>query len=158
MGGVNYMKKLKLKRKLCCDNKGALEGLPLYLIILVVVAAVAIIIIFSYLSTLKTEELARIDVYIDGQKADPLETTEGQHEVYIIAIGDDGTKLDDVTITMTGAGVNTAKKTDSNGKADFGTLTFSIVSGNFDDVVIEASYEGGNVKSHVTESLLVSPA
>ena len=158
MGGVNYMKKSKIKRKFCWNEKGALEGLPLYLIILVVVAAVAIIIIFSWLSTLKTEELAKIDLYIDGTKTDPLETTEGDHEVYIIAIGDDGTKLKDVTITMTGAGVNTAKKTNSDGKADFGTLSFSIVSGTFDEVSIEATYEGGNVKSHVKESLLVNQA
>ncbi len=148
----------KVRRKLSWDNKGALEGLPLYLIILVVIAAVAIVVIFSYLSVLKTVELAKIEVYIDGQKVDPLETTEGNHNVYIVAIGDDGSKLKDVTITMTGAGVNSAKKTDSDGKAEFGTIDFTIVTGNFDDVHIEASYEGGNVNTPLSESLLVSPA
>jgi hypothetical protein len=148
----------KIRHKLSWDNKGALEGLPLYLIILVVIAAVAIVVIFSYLSVLKTVELSKIEVFIDGQKVDPLETTEGNHNVYIVAIGDDGSKLKDVTITMTGAGVNSAKKTDSDGKADFGTIDFTIVSGNFDDVQIEASYQGGNVNTPVSESLLVSPA
>lgn len=147
----------KVRYKLSWDNKGALEGLPLYLIILVVIAAVAIVIIFSYLSVLRTEELAKIEVFIDGKKVDPLETTEGAHNVYIVAIGDDGSKLEDVTITMTGAGVNSAKKTDSNGKADFGKLDLIIVSGNFDNIQIEASYEGGNVNTPITESLLVSP-
>ena len=67
--GAN-MNKYKLRRKLCWDNRGALEGLPLYLIILVVIAAVAIIVIFSYLTVLRAPELAKIDVYIDGEKAD----------------------------------------------------------------------------------------
>ncbi len=118
----------------------------------------AIVVIFGYLSVLRTVELAKIEVYIDGQKVDPLETTEGNHNVYIVAIGDDGSKLKDVTITMTGAGVNSAKKTDSDGKAEFGTIDFTIVTGNFDDVQIEASYEGGNVNTPLSESLLVSPA
>jgi hypothetical protein len=148
----------KLKRKLSWDDRGALEGLPLYLIILVVIAAVAIVIIFSYLSVLQTEELAKIEVFIDQQKVDPLETTEGTHGVYIVAIGDDGSKLKDVTITMTGAGMNVAKKTDSNGEAHFGPLEFTIVSGTYDNVQIEASYEGGNVNTPVSESLLVNPA
>lgn len=152
------MDNYRVRRKLSWDDRGALEGLPLYLIILVVIAAVAIVIIFGYLSVLRTEELAKIEVFIDGKKTDPLETTEGAHNVYIVALGDDGSKLKDVTITMTGAGVNSAKKTDSDGKADFGKLDFIIVTGNFDDVQIEASYEGGNVNTPVTESLLVSPA
>jgi hypothetical protein len=146
------------KRRLYWDDRGALEGLPLYLIILVVIAAVAIVIIFSYLSVLQTEELAEIEVYIDNQKADPLETTEGSHSIYIIAIGDDGTKMEDVTVTITGAGVNVAKKTDSNGKADFGTLDLTIASGTYDNVQIEAHYEGGNINTPVSESLLVNPA
>ena len=152
------MKISKLRRKLSWDNKGALEGLPLYLIILVVIAAVAIVVIFSYLNVLKTVELAKIEVYIDQQKVDPLETTEGTHGVYIVAIGDDGSKLKDVTITLTGAGVNMAKKTDSNGEAHFGSLDFIIVSGTYDSVQIEATYEGGNVNTPISMSLLVSPS
>ena len=163
------MKISKLRRKLSWDNKGALEGLPLYLIILVVIAAVAIVVIFSYLNVLKTVELAKIEVYIDQQKVDPLETTEGTHGVYIVAIGDDGSKLKDATITLTGAGVNMAKKTDSNAEAHFGYLDFTIVSvsieleadtgvWNRDSGQIEATYEGGNVNTPISESLLVSPS
>jgi hypothetical protein len=151
------MNRPKLRRKLSWDNEGALEGLPLYLIILVVIAAVAIVIIFSYLTVLRTVELEEIEVYIDEQKADPLETTEGTHGVYVVAIGDDGSKLKDVTITLTGAGVNMAKKTDSNGEAHFGSLDFTIVSGTYDSVQIEATYDGGNVNTPISESLLVSP-
>jgi hypothetical protein len=145
-----------MRRKLCWDDNAALEGLPLYLIILVVIAAVAIIIIFSYLAVLQTPELAQIDVYIDGEKADTLETSEGTHEVYIVAIADDGTKLDGVTVSLSGAGVNTAKKTDSEGKADFGELDLSIVTGTYDEVLIHATYDGGNVNTPVSESLLVN--
>lgn len=146
----------KMRRKLCWDDKAALEGLPLYLIILVVIAAVAIIVIFSYLAVLQTPELARIDVYIDGEKADTLETTEGTHEFYVVAIANDGTKLDGVTVSLTGAGVNTAKKTDSEGKADFGELDLLIPTGTYDEVLIHATYDGGNVNTPVSESLLVN--
>ncbi|MEE9152430.1 MAG: hypothetical protein V3U20_11460 [Thermoplasmata archaeon] len=149
------MKSSKITGRFYCDEKGALEGLPLYLIILVVIAAMAIVILFSYLSVLKTVELAKIEVYIDGQKVDPLDTTEGEHDVYIVAIGDDGTKLKGVTISLIGAGVNTVEKTDANGKADFGTLDFTIVTGNWDEVDIEASYEGGNINIPKTYELLI---
>ncbi len=76
--------------------------------------------------------------------------------MYIVAIADDGSKLDDVTVTLTGAGVNTAKKTDSEGKADFGELDLSIVTGTYDEIQIEATYDGGNVNTPVSESLLVT--
>jgi hypothetical protein len=122
-----------------------------------VIAAAAIVIIFSYLSLLQTVELAEIEVYVDRQKVDPLETTEGTHGIYIVAIGDDGSKLKDVTVTLTGAGVNVAKNTDSNGEAHFGPLEFTIISGSYDNVQIEASYQGGNIKTPISRSLLVSP-
>jgi len=150
------MRDIKMRRKLCWDEQAALEGLPLYLIILVVIAAIAIVVIFGYLTALQTPELARIDVYIDGERADTLETTEGTHDIYVVAIADDGSKLDDVTVTLTGAGVNTAKKTDSDGKADFGEVELAIVTGTYDEVRIDATYDGGNVNTPVSESLLVN--
>ena len=143
----------KNKRKFSWDEKGALEGLPLYLIILVVVAAVAIVIIFTYLSTLRTVELDRIDIYIDGEKSKL--TSPGEHEVYIIAIGDDGKKLKDVTVTIVGGGANMARITDSNGKADFGSLNFTADGAPY-SVDVTASYSGGNVDVPVDETITIS--
>jgi hypothetical protein len=132
----------KERHKLSKDNKGALEGLPLYLIILVVIAAMAIVIIFSYLSLLKTVELDRLEVYIDGKENTI--TAPGDHEVNIIAIGNDGNKLEGVTITLSSNDINKAKVTDSSGKADFGVITFT-EDGTPYNIFIEGSYSGGNI-------------
>jgi hypothetical protein len=152
MGGV-YLSDIKLRRKLFLDNKGALEGLPLYLIIMVVIAAVSIVIIFSYLSMLQTIELERLEVYIDGEKSKF--ATPGNHEVYIIAIGSDGNKLEDVTVTLTGNDINRARVTDSNGKADFGMISFTS-SGVPYTVDVEGSYSSGNVNIPIDEKITIS--
>lgn len=147
------MNKSKITRKFCWDEKGALEGLPLYLIILVVIAAVAIIIIFSYLSTLRTVELEKIEIYIDGDNTE--QTTPGEHEVYVVAIGSDGNKLKDVTITLDGPELNRARKTDSNGRADFGTVTFTADGAPY-EVRVEYSYSGGTLDLPDHKTILVS--
>ena len=148
------MKVSKVKRKFCWDDRGALEGLPLYLIILVVIAAVAIIIIFSYLSILRTVELERIEIYVDGEK-DPDFVTPGEHEVYVIAIGSDGDKLKDVTITLDGPELNRARKTDSDGRADFGNVEFTSNNTPY-EVEVHYSYSGGTLDMPDYETILIS--
>lgn len=147
------MSDLKVRRKLSWDNHGALEGLPLYLIILVVIAAVAIVIIFSYLSTLQTVELERLEVYIDGDESKF--ASPGDHEVYIIAIGSDGSKLEDVTITLSGNEINRARVTDSKGKADFGTISFTDNNIPY-TIKVEGSYSGGNIDVPIDEKITIS--
>jgi hypothetical protein len=147
------LKDSKIRRKLSWDNKGALEGLPLYLIILVVIAAVAIVIIFSYLSTLQTVELERLEIYIDGDESSF--AAPGDHEVYIIAIGSDGSKLEDVTITLSGNEINKARVTDSNGRADFGTLSFTNNNTPY-TIKVEGSYAGGNIDVPLDEQITIS--
>lgn len=148
------MKSSKITGRFYCDEKGALEGLPLYLIILVVIAAVAIVIIFSYLSVLRTVELERIEIYVDGGK-DPEFVTPGDHGVYIIAIGSDGSKLKDVTITLDGPELNRARKTDSNGKADFGNVAFTSNDTPY-EVKVHYSYSGGTLNMPDYDTILIS--
>ena len=147
------MSDLKSRCKLSWDSKGALEGLPLYLIIMVVIAAVSIVIIFSYLSMLQTVELERLEVFIDGEKSKF--ATPGDHEVYIMAIGSDGNKLEDVTITLSGNEINKARVTDSNGKADFGIVTFTNNDVPY-TIEVEGSYSGGNVNIPIDEKITIS--
>lgn len=139
--GEKYMVRHKLKKKFCWDERAELERLPLLLILLVIIAAIAIIIIFSWYSLINKPELSEIYVYIDGDLSDPPTTVEGTHEIYIIAEDEDGRPLKDVLIDITGAGINTSKKTGSNGKADFGSLTFEIGETGPEIIYIDALYK-----------------
>lgn len=63
------------------NNRGALEGLPLYLIILVVIAAIVIVIILGWLSTLNKAELGSVTFTVAGTKStiDSSDTTVTQN-------------------------------------------------------------------------------
>ncbi len=131
----------KLRRKFCWDEKGELERLPMFLIILVIIAAIVIIVILSWYSLPTTPHLSEIHIYIDGKQLDLSNVTEGTHDVYIIAKDNNDELLKDVLIEIIGTGINMSKKTDTNGKADFGSLTFELEGIISDVVFIHASYK-----------------
>ena len=131
----------KIRGKFCWDKRGELERLPLFLIVLVIIAALVIIIVFSWYSLPTAPHLSEIHIYIDGEQLDSSNITEGTHDVYIIAKDNNGENLRGVLIKITGTGINTSKKTDTKGKADFGSLTFEVEGWTSDLVFIRASYK-----------------
>jgi hypothetical protein len=119
------LKNTKLQRKFSRDVKGALEGLPLYLIILVVIAAVAIVIIISWLTILQPPDLDYVDWTTDpelGPDGDMIAQIE--YDLTFTAHGTDGGKLEGVSIKLEGPGYQPKTlKTGSDGTVTFNDVT-----------------------------------
>ena len=102
----------RVKKKGKWNDRGALEGLPLYLIIMVVIAAIAIAIIVAWL-LLIPKPLSYI-------KIDNKDLTVGTSEnVCVTAYNTADTKMVGVTVELNGAGYAHANTTDNNGEACF---------------------------------------
>jgi hypothetical protein len=135
------MVKNKIRKRINRNENGALEGLPLYLIIMVVIAAVAIVIIISWLGTVQNTDLD--DIEITGTENDGT-LTEGQtYSITITAKGNNGKNLEGVSVKIEGAGISKTLKTQSDGKATFTGLTPDLPANTFtDEITVTASYTG----------------
>ncbi|MFP4609232.1 MAG: carboxypeptidase-like regulatory domain-containing protein [Candidatus Aenigmatarchaeota archaeon] len=107
------MKGRKLKRS---DERGALEGLPLYLIILVVIAGVGTAIIAGWMMSSQSTELGNIEV----NEEDKIISTSPNQSLEIIAYDRDGNPLEGATVELSGCGVEETGMTGEDGvyKAD----------------------------------------
>jgi hypothetical protein len=118
------MNKFKLRKKFCWDDRGALEGLPLYLIILVVITAIAIVIIVAWLTILQPPNLDYVDWTTDPALEPDGDMKDGtSYDVTFTAHGTNGGKLSGVSITLQGPGYQS--KTLKTG--DDGSVTFNNV-------------------------------
>jgi len=105
-------------------KKGALEGLPLYLIILVVIAFIALGIFFEILQPLQKSNLDyltatpnSISFHLSGTGSSA--TCSGSTNLVIIAYGTNGKPLTGVAITLSGYGNPQGGSTGSNGQITF---------------------------------------
>ena len=139
------------------SKSGALEGLPLYLIILVVIAAVSIVVVMGWMGTLQKSELDRIEYELkeDGKVVDTLEDGE-KATVKVTAYDQNGKKLEDVTIKLEGAGQDTVKLTGSTGYASFTVTPELPTNVNNGVITITATYSGGNLNTPVTKEIVVT--
>ena len=118
------------------DKKGALEGLPLYLIILVVIAGVGTAVLVGWMMSAQSTELDSIEL-------DRNTLTTSQRTVSVTAYDQNGNTLEGVTVTLEGCGVIEAGTTDSNGVAQFSNLSLNLPSGqNFGTIDVTARYTG----------------
>jgi hypothetical protein len=136
------MNSFKLRKKINRDEKGALEGLPLYLIILVVITAIAIVIMITWLSTMQEPDLDRIE--IDTGTSDGTLTDDGSAKnVKITAKGTNGMELEGVSVTLEGAGITPKTlKTGDGGIAEF-TITPDLPPNTYTgSITVTATYSG----------------
>ena len=139
------------------NTNAALEGLPLYLIILVVIAAVAIVVVMGWMGTLQKAELDDIELTLKqgGKEVDSLDADESA-SVTVKALDQNGKPLEDVTIHIEGAGQDTIKITGSTGKASFTftpTLPTNVNSGI---IKVTATYSGGNLDIPKDKDIVVN--
>lgn len=142
------MKKIKYRN---IDDKGALEGLPLYMIILVVIAGVGTAVIGGWMMSAQTTELGSIEVDIHNQDNKKLDLSKDwdQKTIYVNAYDQNSDSLEGVTISLEGCGAGDidepVKKTDSEGKVSF-TLEKSdihVPSGSsYGEIEITAKHTG----------------
>ncbi|MFP3871645.1 MAG: hypothetical protein ACOC55_04780 [Candidatus Natronoplasma sp.] len=156
------MKGRKLKRS---DERGALEGLPLYLIILVVIAGVGTAIIAGWMMSSQSTELESIEydlgTKIDGDQLD-LSEDWGQTTMTVTAYDDNGDTLEGVTVSIEGCGAGDidqpVAQTDEDGEADF-TLhreDLNVPDGeSYGQITITAEYTGETTRTE-TETILVT--
>lgn len=98
------------------EESGALEGLPLYLIILVVIAGVGTVILVGWMMGAQSTELDYITVdYGTG----PIPTGTTGRDITVTAYDTSGNELQGAIVTLSGCGVNLIGETNSNGVTTF---------------------------------------
>ncbi len=134
------------RRKIDC--KGALEGLPLYLIILVVIAGIGTAIIAGWMMGAESTELDHIE--IEGAGSDDTVSIGGDsEEVTITAYDQNGNGLEGATVTLEGCGVSEIEKTNSDGEATFTDLENKAdlpSNENFGEIQVTVKYTGDMTK------------
>ncbi|UCE37434.1 MAG: carboxypeptidase regulatory-like domain-containing protein [Thermoplasmata archaeon] len=147
------MNKAKLGKKLSWDEKGALEGLPLYLIILVVIAAIAIVIIIAWLNSISTpKSFGTISpdpnqITLTDDNGDGFSSTESG-TLKIIVRDSDNNKVKGATVTLSGCDVSFSSggtawaETNENGEAAFSGLHLEVEEGTMDSLSVTVKKSG----------------
>jgi hypothetical protein len=145
--------KNKIKKKLSWDEKGALEGLPLYLIILVVITAIAIVIIMAWLGSIENPKVFK-DPTADPQSinliddnADGYSSTEtGTLTITVRDTSDD--RISGATVTLSGCDVRFAEggtatmQTNKSGEAAFTGLHMEVQEGSTSSITVKVQKSG----------------
>jgi hypothetical protein len=144
------MKQTRIGHKKRWNSKGAIEGLPLQLIIMVVIAGVALVIILAWLQPWKNK------VDLQSVEANPATLTKGvAATVTITAFDTKNNKLSGVAIVLNGCGVTKTGVTDGTGTVKF-TFTPALPSGTVSGQIdITATYTG-TMTIEKTNLILVS--
>ena len=156
----------RLKRE---DEKGALEGLPLYLIILVVIAGVGTAIIAGWMMSAQSTELGSIEYDlgrdIEGDQLDlrypPAEGGWNDTTMTVTAYDDNGDTLEGVTVSLDGCGAGDIDQpvgqTDGDGEVDFSLdrEDLRVPDGeSHGHITITAEYTGDTTRTE-TETIFV---
>ncbi|MGC8581541.1 MAG: hypothetical protein ACP5MW_04290, partial [Thermoplasmata archaeon] len=105
-------------------KSGALEGLPLYLIIMVIIAAIAIAILVGFMLPLQKPNLSSVSTYVNGQYTNAISFQSKSStpvKLDIVAIGTDGKAIVGASVTISGYGVDTGGVTASQSSSISGT-------------------------------------
>ncbi len=143
------------------NNQGALEGLPLYMIILIVIAAVAVAVVMGWMKSAQTQELSHIDVEIyegsisDGKKLSELKMEEGKtYAVRVYAYDSKNNLMKDVKVVLDGCTEHEVELTDSSGKVTFTGITPHLGGAADGEITITATYTG-NIQMIAKKTILV---
>ena len=136
MRGVLFEKRIRL------DDRGALEGMPLQLIIMVVIAGIAISIIIAWLTIFTAPDLSKMEVYGAEPEADPIRITENTTSITIKAWDTKGNPLEGVSIKMSGANLIIAGMTGADGTFTARNLDIDIGTSDFGTIRVEAEFSG----------------
>ncbi|MDI6707639.1 MAG: hypothetical protein QME47_00880 [Candidatus Thermoplasmatota archaeon] len=150
--------------KLSQDKNAALEGLPLYLVILVIIAAVGIATVLTWMAPLKSglganigsialTENGGVDKITCSTQLDG--TAKGSGNIVVTVKDQNNKPLVGADVELRGCGVVEAEKTDSNGVANFGTVT-ACLQPNVDVSYIQVTVKVAN--SEKTTTIIVKRA
>jgi len=136
----------RIKKKLKWDERGALEGLPLYMIILVVITGIGIVIIVGWLTAFQKPMLDRLET-VEPINREITTMADGSfsYVITVKAYSDKGKALEGVEITFSGPGIDTKRITGAYGKVTIsgnGNLGENVNTGS---IAITASYIGRTI-------------
>ncbi|MGC8912383.1 MAG: hypothetical protein ACP5LE_00405 [Thermoplasmata archaeon] len=122
------------------NKRGSLQGLPLFLIVLVIVAAVGIAILIGWMYMVKKPELDHITI-------DNTDLTVGNTvTVTVTAYDVNGKVLEGVEIHLEGCGIDQKKLTDKNGRAQFDVTPTLPMNVHTREIKVTAQYTGTTTK------------
>jgi len=141
---------MKLNRKISRNSSGAVEGLPLQLIIMVAVAAIVLVIILGWLAPWQNK------VDLDQLTVSPtLADNNNQTTIVVTAWDTKNNHLEGVVIEISGANVGThVLTTGSDGTVTF-SVTPSIPAGTTGNINIVGKFTG-TVYTEKTAFVVVS--
>ena len=141
---------MKISERLTRNKNGAVEGLPLQLIIIVAIAAIVLVIVLGWLAPWQNK------VDLDVLTVTPLTVDNNNQTTIIVTAWDTkGNYLEGVVIEMSGSNVGTqVLTTGSDGTASF-TVTPSIPSGTTNNINILGKFTG-TVYTEKTAFVVVS--
>lgn len=131
-----------IKRSIRLDERGALEGMPLQLIIMVVIAGIAISIVIAWLTIFTAPDLAKMELISSTPSTDPVRITENTTAITIKAWDTKGNPLESVSIKMSGSNIIVAGLTGSDGTFTASGLNIDIGSADFGTIYVEAEFSG----------------
>jgi hypothetical protein len=145
-------------RKLLHDRNAALEGMPLYLVILVIIAAVGMAIVLTWMAPLKSglgasigsvalTENGGVDKIICSTLSDG--TAKGSGNIVVSVKDQNGKPLVGADVELRGCSIVEAEKTNSDGIANFGTIT-AILQPNIDISYIQVTVRVANSEKTAT--------
>ena len=130
-------RKVRLRR----DEEGALEGLPLYLIILVVIAGVSTAIVFGWMQSAESTELDNIS--IDAGSDGLVTTASGSNdEIVVEAYDQNNDPLSGATVTLEGCSVNKIGETGDDGTVEFTVEPSLPENEDFGEITVTVKYTG----------------
>ncbi|TET91723.1 MAG: hypothetical protein E3J35_01430 [Methanomassiliicoccales archaeon] len=130
------------KKRISLDDRGALEGMPLQLIIMVVIAGIAISIVITWLTIFTAPDLAKVELYSAEPETEPMKITENTTSITIKAWDTKGNPLEGVSIKMSGANVLVAGTSGPDGTFTASSLIIDIGTSDFGTIRVEAEYSG----------------
>jgi len=154
------MKRIRCRKM---NKKGALEGLPLYMIILVVIAGIGTAVIGGWMMSAQTTELGSMNVE-DHQNSEVSQLKLSDFEtksIYVSTYDQQGDTLEGVTVYLEGCGAgdidDPVQQTDENGEASFRLQSsdLHVPSGdNFGTITITAEYTGDMTLTETAEIIV----
>lgn len=143
---------MTLKRRKM-DERGALEGLPLYLIILVVIAGIGIAILAGWMMSSRTADLDYIEVDVGGSSPIPI-NTPGRN-ITVTAYDQNGKTIRGAIVTMEGHGVNEIGETNSRGQIVFNNVKPTLPANEHTGTILVTVSYTGNMPREQTRQIPV---
>ncbi|MFW6040206.1 MAG: carboxypeptidase-like regulatory domain-containing protein [Thermoplasmatota archaeon] len=126
-------------KRLELNKEAALEGLPLYLIILVVIAGISTAVIAGWMMSSQTTELGSIEV----DSEDRIVSTNPGQSITVRAYDQSGNPLEGAVVTLEGCEVQEAGQTDGEGECTLRNINPNLPENeNFGTIDVTVTYTG----------------